>query len=65
MRSPILTLRSYILHVMLFLIALLNLVTEYFAIREGVLSENPEEIILHKISEVLDIYNFATIGGVN
>ncbi len=38
---------------------------EYFAIREGVLSENPEEIILHKISNVLDIYNFATIGGVN
>jgi D-tagatose-1,6-bisphosphate aldolase subunit GatZ/KbaZ len=38
---------------------------EYFAVREGVLSENPEEIILHKISNVLDIYNFATIGGVN
>ena len=38
---------------------------EYYAIREGVLSENPEEIILHKISDVLDIYNFATIGGVN
>lgn len=38
---------------------------EYFAIREGVLSENPEEIILHKISNVLDIYNFAIIGGVN
>ena len=38
---------------------------EYFAIREGVLSENPEEIILHKISNVLEIYNFATYGGVN
>jgi len=36
---------------------------EYFAVREGILSENPEEIILHKITKVLDIYNFATNGG--
>ncbi len=36
---------------------------EYFAVREGILSENPEEIILHKISKVIDIYNFATNGG--
>lgn len=38
---------------------------EYFAVREGVVSENPEEIILHKISNVLELYNFATYGGVN
>jgi D-tagatose-1,6-bisphosphate aldolase subunit GatZ/KbaZ len=37
---------------------------EYFAVREGRISENPEEIILHKISKVIDIYNFATHGGV-
>ena len=37
---------------------------EYFAIREGSLTENPEELILHKISTVLDIYNYATYGGV-
>lgn len=36
---------------------------EYFAVREGIISENPEEIILHKISKVIDIYNFATNGG--
>lgn len=38
---------------------------EYTAVREGIISKNPEEIILHKISSVLDIYNFATYGGVN
>ena len=37
---------------------------EYFAVRDGSLLENPEEIILHKISKVIDIYNFATNGGV-
>ena len=36
---------------------------EYFAIREGSLTENPEELILHKISGVLEIYNYATFGG--
>ncbi len=38
---------------------------EYIAISEGMISENPEEIILHKISSVLEIYNYATSGGVN
>jgi D-tagatose-1,6-bisphosphate aldolase subunit GatZ/KbaZ len=37
---------------------------EYYAIREGIISENPEEIILNKISSVLEIYNYATSGGV-
>jgi len=37
---------------------------EYFAVRDGSLSENPEKIILHRISKVIDIYNFATNGGV-
>ena len=36
---------------------------EYDVIRNGIISENPEEIILHKISEALEIYNFATSGG--
>lgn len=36
---------------------------EYYSIREGKLTENPEELILHKISGVLDIYNYATSGG--
>lgn len=35
------------------------------AIQGGIISENPEEIILHKISEVLEIYNYATSGGKN
>jgi len=38
---------------------------EYKTIREGIISENPEELILHKISSVLEIYNYATSGGVN
>jgi D-tagatose-1,6-bisphosphate aldolase subunit GatZ/KbaZ len=38
---------------------------EFNAIREGMISANPEEIILHKISSVLEIYNYATSGGVN
>jgi D-tagatose-1,6-bisphosphate aldolase subunit GatZ/KbaZ len=38
---------------------------EYYAIREGIISENPEEIILHKITGVLEIYNHATSGGVD
>ena len=38
---------------------------EYNAISEGMISANPEEIILHKISSVLEIYNYATSGGVN
>jgi D-tagatose-1,6-bisphosphate aldolase subunit GatZ/KbaZ len=38
---------------------------EYNAISEGMISENPEEIILHKISSVLEIYNYATSGGIN
>lgn len=37
---------------------------EYYAVREGIISETPEEIILHKISGVLEIYNYAT-GGLN
>jgi D-tagatose-1,6-bisphosphate aldolase subunit GatZ/KbaZ len=37
---------------------------EYYAIQEGIISENPEEIILNKISNVLEIYNYATSGGV-
>ena len=36
---------------------------EYYAIKEGKLTENPEELIQHKISGVLDIYNYATSGG--
>lgn len=36
---------------------------EYSAFREGTITENPEEIILHKISSVLDNYNYATNGG--
>lgn len=36
---------------------------EYFAVREGILSVKPEEIILHKISSILEIYNYATHGG--
>ena len=42
-----------------------HLPEEYYAIREGIISENPEEIIVHKISGVLEIYNYATSGGVN
>ncbi len=38
---------------------------EYFSIRRGVLTEDPEEIILHKITQVLEIYDYATQGGVN
>jgi D-tagatose-1,6-bisphosphate aldolase subunit GatZ/KbaZ len=38
---------------------------EYNVISEGMISENPEEIILHKISSVLEIYNYATSGGIN
>lgn len=38
---------------------------EYYAVREGIISEDPEEIILHKISGVLEIYNYATSGGLN
>jgi len=38
---------------------------EYNAISERMISANPEEIILHKISSVLEIYNYATSGGVN
>ena len=38
---------------------------EYLAVREGKLSVNPEEIILHKITCVLEIYNYATSGGAN
>jgi len=36
---------------------------EYLAVRGGNLLENPEELILNKISGVLDIYNYATSGG--
>lgn len=36
---------------------------EYFVVRENIISENPEEIILHRISSVLEIYNYATNGG--
>jgi len=36
---------------------------EYFAIRESSLTENPEELILHKISKILEIYNYATAYG--
>jgi D-tagatose-1,6-bisphosphate aldolase subunit GatZ/KbaZ len=38
---------------------------EYNAISEGAISENPEEIIFHKISSILEIYNYATSGGIN
>ncbi len=38
---------------------------EYYAVREGNISENPEEIILHRISGVLEIYRYATTGGLN
>jgi D-tagatose-1,6-bisphosphate aldolase subunit GatZ/KbaZ len=37
---------------------------EYKAIQNGSLSDNPEEIILNRISEVLEIYNYATSGGI-
>ena len=37
---------------------------EYFALKEGSVTENPEELILHKISKILEIYNYATSGGV-
>ena len=36
---------------------------EYTAVREGIIDGNPEEIIMHKISGVLDIYHNATTGG--
>lgn len=38
---------------------------EYYAVRDGIISEDPEEIILHRISSVLEIYNYATSGGLN
>jgi D-tagatose-1,6-bisphosphate aldolase subunit GatZ/KbaZ len=38
---------------------------EYYAVREGLITENPEEIILHRISSILEIYNYATSGGSN
>jgi D-tagatose-1,6-bisphosphate aldolase subunit GatZ/KbaZ len=38
---------------------------ECIAVREGIISKNPEEIIMHKIYSVLAIYNFATYGGVD
>lgn len=39
---------------------------EYFAIREGTISAMPEDLIHHKISKVIDFYNYAThtYGGV-
>ncbi len=36
---------------------------EYTAVREGIINGNPEEIILHRISGVLDIYHYAATGG--
>ncbi|MFZ1281738.1 MAG: class II D-tagatose-bisphosphate aldolase, non-catalytic subunit [Ignavibacteriaceae bacterium] len=36
---------------------------EYFAVKENIITENPEEIILNKIDSVLGIYNYATYGG--
>ena len=36
---------------------------EYYDIKEGRLTENPEQLILHRISGVLDFYNYATSGG--
>jgi D-tagatose-1,6-bisphosphate aldolase subunit GatZ/KbaZ len=36
---------------------------EYYAVREGTICGDPEEIIIHKISGVLDIYNYAISGG--
>lgn len=38
---------------------------EYNAISEGIISANPEEIIIRKITGVLEIYNYAISGGVN
>ncbi len=36
---------------------------EYDAVRDGIITENPDELILHRISGVLDIYHNATTGG--
>ncbi len=36
---------------------------EYDAVREGKITENPVEIIMHRISGVLDNYHYATTGG--
>ncbi len=36
---------------------------EYTAVREGIISDSPDELILHRISGVLDIYHYATKGG--
>lgn len=38
---------------------------EYYAVREGIISGNPEEIIIQRISSVLEIYHYATTGGLN
>jgi D-tagatose-1,6-bisphosphate aldolase subunit GatZ/KbaZ len=32
-------------------------------IKDGFLTDNPEELIIKRISDVLDIYNYATDGG--
>ncbi len=36
---------------------------EYKLIKDGSLTVNPEELIIKRISDVLDIYNYATDGG--
>ncbi|MGQ9798393.1 MAG: class II D-tagatose-bisphosphate aldolase non-catalytic subunit [Ignavibacterium sp.] len=41
------------------------LYNQYLKLREGEISDNPEELLLSKISEILDIYNYATNGGAN
>ena len=35
---------------------------QYYAVRENEINNNPNEIIYHKINEVLEIYNYATSG---
>ena len=35
---------------------------QYYGIRENEISNKPNEIIYHKINEVLEIYNYATLG---
>jgi len=36
---------------------------EYYAIRDGQIQTEPEELILHKILNVFNIYNYAAYGG--
>jgi D-tagatose-1,6-bisphosphate aldolase subunit GatZ/KbaZ len=38
---------------------------EYNALIEGLISNNPVDLINHKIESVLQYYNYATYGGAN